>query len=134
MILINEGISEKLFDAVASATGNSSAFSLPARATQTTWQTSFSSAPASITVQLQTSLDNLNWNTIDTSTSTTGEDRTIATSALFVRARINAVSGGSGITVSLICKVGFIGLTTPSSVTDGSLALFDGVTGSKFKE
>ena len=134
MILINEGIPEKLFDAVASATGNSSAFSLPARASQITWQTSFGSAPASITIQLQTSLDNLNWNTIDTSTSTVGENRTIATSALFMRARINAVSGGSGITVSLVCKIGFSGLTTPSSVTDGSLALFDGVTGSKFKE
>lgn len=101
---LNLGEIITLFDAHASSTGNSSEYSLPARAIQLTWQTSFGTAPASVTLQLQTSLDDINWSTIDTSTVTTGESRTINTSAVFCRARINAISGGTAITVKLIAK------------------------------
>lgn len=117
MELLHIGNAKKLFDAVASGTANSTVYALPVRGTLITWQTSFGSAPASITLQLQTSLDNLSWSTVDTSTSTTGEDRTINTAALFVRARINAISGGSGITVQVDCKDA--GVVT-SALVDGT--------------
>lgn len=128
------GIPQKLFDAAASGTGNSLSYSLPARASQLTWQTSFGSNPASITLQLQTSLDGTIWNTIDSSTTVTGEIRTINSSAIFVRARINAISGGTLITVSVVGKQVTIGsslLSTLSDVsisgpTDGQVLTFDG--------
>lgn len=98
-------ISKNLFDAAAASIANSISYGLPVRATIVTWQTSFGSAPASCTILLQGSNDNVTWNTIDTSTAVGGEIRTITTAVTFVRARINAISGGAEVTVSLIAKV-----------------------------
>lgn len=98
-----------LFDAFALAQGNSSSFALPARTVVLTWQTVLAVAPGAITVLLQVSMDNLNWTTIDTSTSTAGEVRTVSapTSASFIRARISALTIGSGttLTTTVIGKV-----------------------------
>lgn len=95
-----------LFSAVAASTGNSTAYGIPGVTVLCTWQSSFSSSPASITLQFQTSNDNSNWNVSDSSTSITGAIQTVTTSARFLRARIDAVSGGSGITVTVVCKSG----------------------------
>lgn len=108
MDLLLIGSSKKLFDAIASGTGNSTAYSLPASATQVTAQTIFGTAPASITVQIQTSLDNSNWTTVASSTNVNGETLTFNTSALYIRARINAISGGDAITVIVVPKRGTI--------------------------
>lgn len=91
-----------LFDAFALATGNSSSFALPTRTVVLTWQTILAVAPGAITVLLQVSIDNTNWTTLDTSTSTAGEVRTVTapTSALFIRTRISALTIGSGTTLT----------------------------------
>src|ERR1043165_1130109 len=101
---LNIGQIENLFSAHAASTGDGTAFALPSQNALTcTWQSSFSSAPASITLQLKTSNDNSTYATVDTSTSVSSEARTFTTSARFVNARINAVSGGSGISVTIVC-------------------------------
>jgi hypothetical protein len=105
---LQPGVPVNLFGAATVTTGNSTAYALLPLASQCTWQSSFGSAPASITLQLQTSNNNSVYSTIDTSTSTAGEVRTINTSATQVRARINASSGGTAITVSIVCKTGVI--------------------------
>lgn len=106
MILLNLGTPLKLFDAASSATGVSTTYALPAKIAQLTWVTSFVSSPASITVTIETSLDNTIWTTADTSTAVAGEERTIQVTEAFVRANITAISGGSGITVNVIAKTG----------------------------
>jgi hypothetical protein len=123
-----------LFDAVAASTGNSTAYALPANATQVEYQTSFGSAPASITIQIQTSLDNINWSTVSSSTSTSGETKVFNSSGIYVRARINAVSGGSGITVLLVAKEVAFTIILPSGTTTGSLAIFEDTTGKILNE
>ena len=65
-----------------------------------TWQTVIDGAIASITVLLQASLDGSSWSTIDTSTSTTGEIRTITGSYRFIRINNSAVAGGAGDTLT----------------------------------
>ncbi len=93
-----------LLDAVTNGIQNGTSFALPARSSQLTWQTIFGTAPASVTNLLQLSLDNSNWATIDTSTSTAGEIRTVQVNGGWVRARQSAVSGGSTTTVLLDAK------------------------------
>jgi len=132
MKLLQLSQAENLFDAAASGTGDSTAFALPARATQITWQTSFSSAPASITVQIKTSNDGLTYTTVDSSTVVGGESKTFVTSALFIKARINAISGGSGITVSVVPKTGFIGagdITLDNLIISGDLSVTGSISG-----
>ncbi len=101
---INIGIPVKLFDATTATIQNSVSFALPSLQTQCTWQSIFAVTPASVTLQLQISNDNTTFSIADTSTSVTSESRTVNFSSGFVRARINAISGGSGITVSINCK------------------------------
>jgi len=104
MILLNKSELIKLFDAAAAAISNSAERALPDLATQIQWTTLFGTAPASCTIQIQTSLDGTNWTTADSSTSVTGETRVFNSSALFVLARINAITGGAEVTVQLISK------------------------------
>src|SRR3990167_8013244 len=80
MILLNKSELIKLFDAAAAAISNSVERALPDLATQ------------------------IQWTTADSSTSVTGETRVFNSSALFVRARINAITGGAEVTVQLISK------------------------------
>lgn len=69
------------------------------------WQTIFGSAPSAISVTLQAALDDVDahYQTIDTSTNTAGEARTVtAVNAKFVRAKITSITGGSGITIQVL--------------------------------
>lgn len=98
-VLMHPSIAERLLNAVVATVGAGTAFGVPAIAAQTTWQTVFGTAPTSCTIQLQISMDNTNWSTVDTSTSTTGEARTVQFNAPLVRANINAIVGGTTVTV-----------------------------------
>ncbi|MGH9744182.1 MAG: hypothetical protein ACRD51_17715 [Candidatus Acidiferrum sp.] len=69
------------------------------------WQTIFGAAPASVSVFLQTAMNDVDaqYATIDTSTATAGEARTITgVRGNFIRAKVSAISGGSGVTVQIL--------------------------------
>ncbi|HKV27444.1 MAG TPA: hypothetical protein VJN90_04115 [Candidatus Acidoferrales bacterium] len=69
------------------------------------WQTIFGSAPTSVSVVLQTAMIDADaqYTTVDTSTATTGEARTIAgVRGNFIRAKVSAITGGSGVTVQVL--------------------------------
>lgn len=100
------------FNAEAPAAGQASQqFTLPSYAgfpengRTLRWQTSYTSAPTSINVALQTALSDVDaqYQTIDSSTVTAGEARSVSgVRANFVRAKVTAISGGSGVTVQLL--------------------------------
>jgi hypothetical protein len=104
MVLINKGVPLNLLDNIAIANGAGSAFALPSVATQITWQTVVVTPPGAIQVDIQTSLDGTNWDSVDSSTNVNGESRTFNTSAVFIRANIISHSGGDFITVELVAK------------------------------
>src|SRR5487761_472832 len=69
------------------------------------WQTIFGTAPTSVSVVLQTAMtdSDAQYATVDTSTATTGEARTIAgVRGNFIRAKVSDITGGSGVTVQLL--------------------------------
>ena len=69
------------------------------------WQTIFGTAPTSVSVVLQTAMIDADaqYATVDTSTATTGEARTITgVRGQFIRAKVSAITGGSGVTVQLL--------------------------------
>jgi len=109
-------------DAAAIGVQNGTAFAMPAAASSLTWQVVLGTAPVSLTVLLQTSNDNSTWNTTDTSTATTGEIRTVSSSALFVRARVSANSGGSTVSVILVAKRITTGASLLTSLTDTNIS------------
>ena len=103
-----------------------------------TWQTIFSAAPASITLLLEASTNGVDWDTVDTSTSTAGETRTLEGSHKFLRINNSAVTGGAGITVTVNLvytnrvEVGSSAsgdVVGPASSTDNAIARWDGATG-----
>jgi len=100
------GVKQTLIDAVT-GTGASSTFALPTRACILAWQTSFDTAPSGVSITIDVSLDGLVWTTIDTSTATGGEVRTIATptAALFIRANVGTNTGNKHVTVVIVAKV-----------------------------
>jgi hypothetical protein len=69
------------------------------------WQTIFGTAPTAISVALQSAMIDADaqYSTIDTSTVTVGEARSVtAVRANFLRAKITSITGGSGITVQVL--------------------------------
>jgi len=69
------------------------------------WQTIFGTAPSAISVVLQSAMIDADaqYSTIDTSTATTGEARSVSgVRANFIRAKISSITGGSGITVQIL--------------------------------
>jgi len=69
------------------------------------WQTIFGSAPSAISVALQTAMTDAEaqYTTIDTSTATAGEARTVSgVRANFVRAKVSSITGGSGVIVQIL--------------------------------
>jgi hypothetical protein len=69
------------------------------------WQTIFGTAPSAISVVLQSAMIDADaqYSTIDTSTVTTGEARSVtAVRSNFLRAKITSITGGSGITVQVL--------------------------------
>lgn len=61
------------------------------------WQTKFLGGnPSAVSISIQGSNNNSTWNTIDTSTNTSGETRTLTgQNYKFFRAIVNSVTGGS---------------------------------------
>lgn len=100
------------FNAEAPAAGQASQqFALPSYAgfpengRTIRWQTIFGTAPTSVSVVLQTAMSDSDaqYATVDTSTATTGEARTVAgVRGKFIRAKVSAITGGSGVTVQLL--------------------------------
>ncbi len=69
------------------------------------WQTIFSSAPSSVSLSLQAAAADVDseYSTLDTSTATAGEARTVANvRANFLRVKCNSASGGSGYTAKIL--------------------------------
>ena len=97
-------IPEALFDAVAAVADISDSFALPARCTTITWQTFFDVDPSAVNITLEFSLDGDNWDVIDTTTEVAGEIRTVEINATHVRAQINSITDGSGVSVLVNCK------------------------------
>ena len=77
---------------------------LPSVNCQITWQTSYASTPLTANVQLQVSIDGLHFNTIDTTTDTAGEIRTLLTAARFARAIFGSMEDAILTTVKLVVK------------------------------
>lgn len=66
-----------------------------------TWQTTFSASVTTITITLEGSVDCNTYNTVDTSTSNSGEIRTVFGSYKCIRFNNSAVTGGAGKTLTL---------------------------------
>lgn len=69
------------------------------------WQTALGSAPSAVSIVLQCALtdSDAQYSTIDTSTATTGEARTVANvRGNFLRAKVSSITGGSGVTVQVL--------------------------------
>jgi hypothetical protein len=69
------------------------------------WQTIFGTSPSAVSVVLQTAMIDAEaqYATIDTSTVTTGEARSVSgVRANFVRAKVSSITGGSGVTVQVL--------------------------------
>jgi len=78
---------------------------LPDSGTAIRWQTIFGSAPSAVSIVLQGAMSDVDaeYQTIDTSTATTGEARTVVNvQAKFVRIRFVSATGGSGLTAKLL--------------------------------
>ena len=78
---------------------------LPDGGTAIRWQTIFGSAPSAVSIVLQGAMSDIDaeYQTIDTSTATTGEARTVVNvQAKFVRIRFVSATGGSGLTAKLL--------------------------------
>jgi hypothetical protein len=69
------------------------------------WQTIYGTAPSAISVALQTAMNDVDaqYATIDTSTATAGESRTMTNvRANFVRAKVSSITGGAGVVVQIL--------------------------------
>ena len=69
------------------------------------WQTVFGTSPTSVNIVLQTAMSDSDaqYSTIDTSSATGGEARTVTgVRGNFLRAKVSAISGGSGVTVQVL--------------------------------
>jgi hypothetical protein len=69
------------------------------------WQTIFGTAPTAVNISLQAANDDVDshYQNIDSSTATAGEARSVTgVNAKFLRARVNSITGGSGVTVQLL--------------------------------
>lgn len=100
------------FNAEAPAAGQASQqFALPSYAgfpengRTVRWQTSFGSAPSAVSIVLQSALadSDAQYSTIDTSSATAGEARTVTgVRGNFLRAKVSSITGGSGVTVQVL--------------------------------
>lgn len=118
------GIPVSPLDALVGTTPtNGTEFAIPgAKAAAITWQTVFSSAPSAVNVVLQLSNDGVNYFTADTSTNTTGEIRTINTSARFFRTRLVSKTGGGTTTTPVVLQSYAVTIIEAGSIFDFTLA------------
>jgi len=78
---------------------------IPGQGHTVRWQTIFASAPSAVSFSLQGAMDDVaaEYATLDTSTATAGEARTVTgVRARFLRIVCNSVTGGSGFTAKLL--------------------------------
>jgi hypothetical protein len=78
---------------------------LPDGGTAVRWQTIFGGAPTAVNMVLQGAMNDVDaeYQTLDTTTATTGEARTVANvQARFVRIRFVSSTGGSGLTAKIL--------------------------------
>src|SRR5229473_1419939 len=69
------------------------------------WQTIFGTAPTAVSIILQSAMADVDaeYQTIDTTTATTGEARTVAgVQAKFLRIRFVSSTGGTGLTAKIL--------------------------------
>jgi len=69
------------------------------------WQTLFGGSPSAVNIVLQTAMSDSDaqYATLDTSTATSGEARTVTgVRANFIRAKVTSITGGSGVTVQIL--------------------------------
>jgi hypothetical protein len=69
------------------------------------WQTIFGTAPTAVSIILQSAMADVDaeYQTIDTTTATTGEARTVAgVQAKFLRIRFVSATGGTGLTAKIL--------------------------------
>ena len=77
----------------------------PDSGTAVRWQTIFSTAPTAVSLVLQGAMADVDaeYQTIDTTTNTAGEARTVTgVQAKFLRIKFNSSTGGSGLTAKLL--------------------------------
>lgn len=77
----------------------------PDSGTAVRWQTIFGTAPTAVSLSLQGAMADVDaeYQTIDTSTSTAGEARTVTgVQAKFLRIRFNSSTGGTGLTAKFM--------------------------------
>jgi len=105
-VQVLSGVSIAFLNNVAIGVQNGAAFGALPNPNLITWQVNFVTPPASITVLLQGSNDGgVTWGTLDTSTSvSSGNIRSVLTSAPLLRAAITASSGGDFVTVNVVAK------------------------------
>lgn len=78
---------------------------LPDGGTAVRWQTVFGTAPTAVNIVLQGAINDVDaeYQTIDTTTVTAGEARTVANvQAKFLRIRFVSSTGGSGLTAKIL--------------------------------
>lgn len=78
---------------------------LPDQGHAVRWQTTFGTNPTAVNITLEGATADVDteYKTIDTSTVTTGEARTVAAvRARFLRAKFNSATGGSSLTVKVL--------------------------------
>jgi hypothetical protein len=78
---------------------------IPDTGTAVRWQTIFGSAPTAVSLVLQGAMADIDaeYQTIDTTVTTTGEARTVSgVQAKFLRIKFNSSTGGSGLTAKLL--------------------------------
>ncbi len=78
---------------------------LPDGGTAVRWQTVFGTAPTAVNMVLQGAINDVDaeYQTLDTTTTTTGEARTVANvQARFLRIRFVSSTGGSGLTAKIL--------------------------------
>jgi hypothetical protein len=69
------------------------------------WQTIFGTSPSAVNVALQAAMVDADseYATVDSSTATAGESRTVTSvRANFVRAKVTSITGGSGVIVQVL--------------------------------
>ena len=76
-------------------------------ASRITYSVVVSGAPSAVTLNLEGSIDNISWFTLDTSTTTTSEMRHIANRGVhYVRGNLVTLTGGSSPTVTVKISAG----------------------------
>jgi hypothetical protein len=78
---------------------------IPDSGTSVRWQTIFGTAPTAVNIVLQCAMNDVDteYQTIDTTTATAGEARTVANvQARFVRIKFVSSTGGSGLTAKIL--------------------------------